>query len=59
MGGGGGGCVFLLLGLFIGPLLTLALVVFLFEWAFSGRLVVLRGYHNRLQSGLDVIFQRR
>ena len=59
LGGGGGGGVFLLLRLPVGALLALALVAFLFEWALGGQLVVLGGYHNRLRSGPNVIFQRK
>ena len=57
--GGGGGGVFLLLGLPVRALLALALAPFLFGWALGGRLVTLGGYHNSFQGGLDVIFQRR
>ena len=56
---GGGGGVFLLLGLPVGAVLALALVVFRFGWALGSWLVALGGYHNRLRSGPDVIFQRR
>ena len=45
------GGVPLLLGLSVGALLALTLVAFLFGRALGGRLVVLGGYHNRLQSG--------
>ena len=58
-GGGGGGVVFLLLGFPVGALLALALVAFMLGWALGDRLVTLGGYHNRLRSGPDVIFQRR
>ena len=57
--GGGGGGVFLLLGLPVGAVLALALAAFLFGWALGGRLVALGGYHNSLRGGPDAIFQRK
>ena len=57
--GGGGGGIFLLLGLPVEALMALALAAFLFGRALSGRLVALGGYHDGLRGGPDVIFQRR
>ena len=51
--------IFPLFGLHFGALLALALAAFLFEWAFSGRLATLGGYHYGLRGSPNVIFQRR
>ena len=64
-GGGRGGGVFLLLGLFIGALPTLALVVFLLGWALGGRLlfwaviITVCEAARMLSSSVENLFARR
>ena len=53
------GGIFSLLGLPVGALLAFAFATFLFGQALSGRLAALGSYHDCLQGGPDVIFQRR